>query len=233
MKKKFRLKKRIIFGVIGILLLLLFWGDIRSTTVQTIRILNNKINRMKNEKKNLDGEVLWISNEREGDNNKPVKESYCVWPYYEFDKAVDKATTIVRGKVMSRSTETKGLPIYNQDGTVYDYDYYREVTVEIVECLKGGEVEGKLIYKEPGGESENYVHQFHGVDPLELGAEYIFFLVENNTFLNPSTVIPILDEKVTPSSELMPENLSSAQTYGVSDGISVSSYIEAIKAELN
>lgn len=36
-----------------------------------------------------------------------------------------------------------------------------------------------------------------------IGKEYIFFLYENNTFLNPSTVIAISEETVSPASELM------------------------------
>lgn len=116
--------------------------------------------------------------------------------------------------LVSKSPITKGLPIYKSDGSISDYDYYHEVTVEVLENIKGCENQNTIIYKEP----------------LDVDGEYIFFLYDNNTFLNPSTVIAVSDGMVKPSSELVPEVFGNTRSY---NGISVDAYIEVIRSELD
>ena len=164
--------------------------------------------------------------------DKAIKKKYCSWPYYDLSAATNEAVTIVRGKVLSRSTETKGLPIIKMDGSIYGYDYYREVTVEVIDVIKGEKKEDTIIYKEPGGETEEYIYEMDGVVPLNIGEEYIFFLMENNTFLNPATVITISNETVNPSPSLAPENTHNTQAYDMAVGIPIDDFIEAIKSEL-
>ena len=132
--------------------------------------------------------------------------------------------------LVSKSPITKGLPIYKSDGSISDYDYYHEVTVEVLENIKGCENQNTIIYKEPGGETEDFIYIMNGVEPLDVDGEYIFFLYDNNTFLNPSTVIAVSDGMVKPSSELVPEVFGNTRSY---NGISVDAYIEVIRSELD
>ena len=132
--------------------------------------------------------------------------------------------------LVSKSPITKGLPIYKSDGSISDYDYYHEVTVEVLENIKGCENQNTIIYKEPGGETEDFIYIMNGVEPLDVEGEYIFFLYDNNTFLNPSTVIAVSDGMVKPSSELVPEVFGNTRSY---NGISVDAYIEVIRSELD
>lgn len=234
-----------IFCIVGVLVAFLcyieYTGSIENEYKAIRALIADKLGYLGKTNQEIEGFVVWDSNEASVDENnlsvktesKQIKESLCTWPYYEISDAAKTADTIIRGKVLSRSTITKGLPIYNQDGTIYDYDYYREVTVEVVENIKGSEAKETIIYKEPGGETEDYIYRMHDVEPLIIGEEYIFFLYDNNTFLNPSTVIAISDEIVSPSSELLPQTSNGTQTYSTSNGISVDDYIEAIKAELD
>ena len=108
------------------------------------------------------------------------------WIYYDFEEAVDKASTIVYGTAGERG-ETKVREGTEGEGTM---DFYREIPITIKELAKG-EGSGTVTYKEYGGETEDTVYTLRDFTPVETGKEYILFLYDNGFPLPPNTLIPV------------------------------------------
>lgn len=164
-------------------------------------------------------------------NEKKVVTVSTSWMGYDFKQAAMQATTIVHGKVLDKS-ETIVLPVYDTVGNFAYNEYYREVTVEVLEAVKGAENVETITYLELGGETEEIVYVFEGIRILNIGEECIFFLNESGAFLNPETVLPISNGFVSPSNALVPENYTIQQAYTMSSGIKVDTFMDAIKNEL-
>lgn len=206
--------------------------DARENDIKTIRTVlfsHGIIIDYLDSEREMDGPVLWDSDGQESSEEKMLKTAIADWFYINCKQAVNMADTIFRGKVLSRSTETRGLPIYKPDGSLYDYDYYREVTIEVLDMVKGDKSQKTILYKEPGGETESLIFKFDGIDPLNIGQEYIFFLYENNTFLNPSAVMPITDGQVWVSDQMCPEELQVEGERVFAQKLPVDTYMKAIK----
>ena len=179
--------------------------------------------------KEMDGMVLWDSAGQESKKEKKLVESHVDFVYLNFEQAINRSDKIFRGKVQSRSTVTKGLPIYNGDGSIYGFDHYREVTVEVTDVIKGNRSQKTILYKEPGGETEDYIYKWYAIEPLTIGQEYIFFLCENNTFLNPAAVMPISDGQVRVNDIMCPEKLQAEGERVYAQSVPVNTYMTAVK----
>ena len=71
------------------------------------------------------------------------------WFYMPFEQAIENASIIIHGKVLERG-ETKEYNIYDSKGEVATQEYYTEITVEVIEAVKGAIAKKTIIYKEPG-----------------------------------------------------------------------------------
>ena len=88
---------------------------------------------------------------------KPVIKRYACWAWYDFERAVDEAATIVYGKVKSI-----GDTLVHESPTSFGEPlrvYYKEVTVEVLEAVKGVNAkETTITYTEWGGETDNAIY---------------------------------------------------------------------------
>ena len=102
---------------------------------------------------------------------KPVVTEYACWKAYTFEEAIEASTTIVYGKVKNISgTLLHEVP--TPDGQVYR-EYYKNVTVEVLEAIKGvAAEETTTTYLELGVETEDAIYVLEGVDPVAIGEEY-------------------------------------------------------------
>lgn len=60
----------------------------------------------------LDGQVLWDSAGQESNEEKQIKTSITDWFALNCKQAINMSATIFRGRVLSRSTETRGFYLY-------------------------------------------------------------------------------------------------------------------------
>lgn len=111
---------------------------------------------------------ITISKKFEGketeEKDKEIIQVSALWPYYSFESAVEEADTIVYGRVISKS-DTRVFE------AKYHTEYYREVTVEILEKMKGAINEETVTFMEAGGENEDVIYLTSGVSPVEIGEE--------------------------------------------------------------
>lgn len=177
-------------------------------------------------------ETKEVSNELET-AEKPVIKRYACWAWYDFERAVDEAATIVHGKVKSiGNTQVHETPTSFGEPL---REYYKEVTVEVLEAMKGVNVEETTItYIEHGGETDNAIYIYEGLNPVAIGEEYIFFLTERGVFLSPWTLMPVSDG-VVETWGLIPSEVSSEQQAYTKDTPhkeNLEQYITAIREEL-
>ena len=140
------------------------------------------------------------------------------YPWYTLEEAVDKAVTIAYGKAVEKS-ETKGNTVY---------EYYKEVTIEVLEIIKGDKDTKTFTYFETGGETEDAIYKVNGKEAVELGKEYIFFLKQYGAHLSPEALLPVEDGVVLTKGKVAPESKGSDEV----NEISVGEYIRAINSVL-
>ena len=169
-------------------------------------------------------------NYRNENNNteKIVVRGEGMWPSHTFESAVDEASTIVYGRVVDKS-DTKVHEVANVNGQAY-YEYYREVSVEVIDILKGNRDDTTITYLEMGGETEEVIYIFEDMEPVEVNGEYIFFLNKYGAFLSPMTLLPVSNGTVLTQGKIVPADETSQSTRSVN--VSVKSYLEAIQSEL-
>ena len=165
---------------------------------------------------------------------KPVVTDYACWQAYTFEEAIEASTTIAYGKVKNISgTLLHEVP--TPDGQVYR-EYYKNVTVEVLEAIKGvAAQETTTTYLELGGETEDAIYVLEGVDPVAIGEEYIFFLNKHGAFMSPATLVPVSDGVVQIRGMIHPETSSEQQAYAAgaqSEEYNLEQYITAIREEL-
>ena len=87
-----------------------------------------------------------------------------------------------------------------------------------------------VTYLEFGGETKDAVYIWEGVEPVDIGDEYIFFLNPYGAFLSPMTLLAVDDGTVLTKGKIAPDAQEN-QGEKISD-ISVETYLEAIKSKL-
>lgn len=136
------------------------------------------------------------------------------WPSYTFETAAERATTIVYGEVVKKGRMQGGSPS----------EYQTDVTVDVIEWVKGDAKSGQIIFLEMGGETKTQIYRFEGVTPVQIGERYVFFLNEYGAFLSPRTLVSVTDGEISTHGALLPE--TEAFT---TDTIPVHDYLEAIR----
>lgn len=122
----------------------------------------------------------------------------------------------------------------------YHTEYYREVTVEILEKMKGAINEETVTFMEAGGETEDVIYEVSEVAPVEIGAEYIFFLSSRGGYLSPKTLLPVREGIVDTSGKIVPATEDVQQSLSVNQNSDKSSteeftleqYLMAIREEM-
>lgn len=176
------------------------------------------------------GGVCLYRNSKTEDNKaeKMVVRGEGMWPFYTFESAVDEAATILYGRVVDKS-DTKVHEVANVNGQAY-YEYYREVSVEVIDILKGNRDDTTITYLEMGGETDEVIYIFDDMEPVEVNGEYVFFLNKYGAFLSPMTLLPVSNGTVLTQGKIVPADETSQSTRSVN--VSVKSYLEAIQSEL-
>ncbi|MBR2036804.1 MAG: hypothetical protein IKA09_03660 [Lachnospiraceae bacterium] len=150
------------------------------------------------------------------------------WPFYTFNSAIEQATTIAYGKVVKKS-KTKSHQTTTSSGNVHT-EYYKEVSIKVIDVLKGDVNDKTITYLEFGGETKDAIYIWKGVVPVDIGDEYIFFLNPYGAFLSPMTLLAVDDGTVLTKGKIAPDAQEN-QGEKISD-ISVETYLEAIKSKL-
>lgn len=152
----------------------------------------------------------------------------AMWPSFSFESAVNQATTIVYGKVVDKS-DTKIHQTTSSSGNIYT-ECYKEVSIEVIDILKGNMDDNTVTYLEWGGETEDAIYIFSGMTPVEINDEYIFFLNMYGAFLSPMTLLPVENGTVLTKGKIAPDSQTNQETR--TSDISVETYLEAIKSGL-
>ena len=98
-----------------------------------------------------------------------------------YDIGAARRSTQTNGKAVEKS-ETKVHKLSEGDWYT-DYAYYKEITIEVLEILKGDMDTATFTYFEAGGETEDVIYIENHQEPVKLGKEYIFFLNHCNPLL--------------------------------------------------
>lgn len=127
---------------------------------------------------------------------------YPVWRAYTFETAIEEATTIVYGKVASKSG-TLMREVVDSSGKVHK-EYYREVEIQVIDLLMGEGSPKNITYLEMGGETDTHIYMIEGFSPVNDSEEYVFFLNQYGACLSPSTVMTVTDERITAEGNMLP-----------------------------
>jgi len=158
---------------------------------------------------------------------KGLHVGYACWPYYDLESAAAEADTIVYGEVKSKGdTKSHEIGRSSHTGKVF-LEYYREVEVRVITTVKGDPAAPSVIYIEPGGETADTIYKISGVEEVEEGETYLFFLNGRGSFLSPATLLKVEDGLVTPSPDMSPEG--EGQT---PHAIPLDGYLEIVKGLL-
>ena len=162
------------------------------------------------------------------DNEEPVSANIFVdWVYYTFEEAVAEADTIVYGKVVEKSDTLIHEGSTSGGGIVKNL--YKEVTIEVLEVIKGDKRKNTVTYYEWGGETEDYSQVIDNFDPVNVDGEYIFYLHEPGvTIGGPAGILPVTEGMVSTKGKYAPEVAAGAD----SGAMDVEEYISAVKAML-
>lgn len=175
--------------------------------------------------------ALYVTHGKSEPAEKHVVEMSPMWPYVDLDSATNEAEFIVHGKVTDIS-ETKVHELVDSLGKTHK-EYYKDITLEVIEQLKGADIGPTVIYDELGGETEDLIYILAGYEPLKMGEEVILFATEHGTFLSPVTLIRITDGSIRPAPEMLPESMVDMYSDDASNTLSVSDYLDAVEAKLN
>ncbi len=143
---------------------------------------------------------------------KEIRTVQACWPAYTFNTAVEEASTIIHGKVVDVSDTLVNVIGTAGNGSVLR-ECYKEITVEVIEGIKGVDEEtASITFIQSGGETEDYIYVVTGIVPVEMGEEYIFFMNKKGSSLSPSTLIPIEDGIVQIAGRIAPTMNTPQQT---------------------
>lgn len=113
-----------------------------------------------------------------------------MWIGQDIASASKEATTIVYGTLEFREDIIISERI-SPDGHSR-VDYYRDADIQVIQMIKGKKDAEEIRYFELSNyDSEEVKHTYGGVRFLEEGKNYIFFLNDTNSYLNPATVVEV------------------------------------------
>lgn len=149
-----------------------------------------------------------------------------MWPYVDFDTAVEEAAYIVYGRVTDIS-KPQLHEVIASDGEPFR-EYHRHITIEVISQLKGENTDSTVLYREMAGESDDEILIVEGYENVSLDEEILLFANEHGAFLSPATIMPVVDGVIDPADSMRPENISSMR----SGEINVFDYLYAVEEKL-
>ena len=177
-------------------------------------------------------------NEKSNLSEKEMRTVQACWPAYTFETAVEEASTIIHGKVVDISNTLVHVIGTAGNGSILR-ECYKEITVEVIEGIKGIDDEtASITFIQSGGETEDYVYVVTGIVPVEMGEEYLFFINEKGSSLSPSTLIPVEDGiaqtagKIAPTVNAIQQTLTTNSGQGALEEYDLKQYITAIRGVL-
>lgn len=207
--KKWSMEIKVTFGI-------LFVGLIMLSSVYLF--LNNR-----SAENSIEKEVINAENSIE---KEVTRTGNAYWPAHSFTSAVDEAVTIVYGSVGDKS-DIKAHQLGEWLGEPY-YEYYREVSIEVIDLLKGNIEDTTVTYLEFVEENGEPKHLLDGIELVERNDEYIFFLNQYGAPLSPSTMLPVENGTVLTQGGIVP----TSEINALASDISVETYLGAIEAAL-
>lgn len=114
---------------------------------------------------------------------KKISTVDALWPAYTFEEAVEDAETIIYGKVTGKGDTQVEEHVISENKTFREY--YRTVTIEVIERIKGDGDSIQVSYLELGGETATQIIEYSGVVPVEVGDHVLLFLRENGSYISP------------------------------------------------
>lgn len=168
------------------------------------------------------GVFFWLNNNHKpmlDRSEKTVVMGYGSWPLYTFEEGVDKAAVIVYGKAAGRGAVKEHVVGSAGDQTMKEY--YQEVSIEPITLIKGS-AGGNVTYLDFDVETDTHIYDMEGMDPLEVGKEYVLLLSDRGAPLSPMMVIPVENGKLTTS--FVPEDREDRQ-----EEMAVEEYLQLLK----
>lgn len=169
------------------------------------------------------------------DTEPEVITIHALWPSYSLEQAISRSSTIVYGKVVSKGeTLTHESQLSNGDILT---EYYRNVSIEVIDLIKGENDLDFVEYKEMGGVVGSVTYQYEGLKFAESGEHILLFLNENNVAISASGVM-ILDSenKISVAKAMIPNDVSpaayGAETNSLRVNVPIEDYCALIKSSL-
>ncbi len=166
---------------------------------------------------------------------KTIIKTTGMWRRYNLEEAVEAATTIVHGIVNTKS-DTKYYDVETPEGEKISKIYYREVEIQVLDCIKGDPDAETVIYEEEGGETEDTIYICTDIHELQKGEEILIFLNETNKLIAPLALF-IVDEnqQIQVGSYILPfetvaQEIEAEEKPYYTTEISLEEYCEAIRA---
>lgn len=167
----------------------------------------------------------------------------ALFPRYSLATATATAGEIVYGKVVGKSQPTEVIyetyyrRVNGERKQIVRGDCYSTVTVEVIDCVKGGLEPGDTItYREYGGETAHRTYIYNYTKEVALDDTVLFF--KSNTtenILAPSLLWIIEDPaSMRVSNKLLPAGIPNPDTTRYHPvEMSLETFLNGVRAELN
>ena len=172
-----------------------------------------------------------------------TKRISALFPRYTLATATATAGEIVYGKVTAKSHATEVIEevrykmVDGERKQIVRGECYSTVTVEVIDCVKGGLEPGDTItYREYGGETAHRTYKYSYTKEVALNDTVLFF--KDNTsesVLAPSLLWIIEDpDSIYVSNDILPAGIPNPDTTRYHPvEMSVETFLNGIRAELN
>ena len=148
--------------------------------------------------------VIVISNRGGGESvDKETVIVDALRPALSFEGVCRDATTIVYGKVVGVG-ETKVHESTGSAGSILK-EYYKEITIEVIDLIKGAAKDNKVTYLQMGGETDTHIYIYEEYPPVSISDEVILFLSDRGVCLGPQACIYVKDGMVSLDHKVIPE----------------------------
>lgn len=152
-----------------------------------------------------------------------------LWPSYSLPTAVSAADYVVFGTVQG-----KGAPVetafYPDSSGVPVRNCYREVTVRVTECAKGGLVPGDTVtYREMGGETKTRRYIYTDTEEAAVGDQVLVF-IEDGYSLCPATlwIVSAAERTIPVECTLLP-GTAAADSQAAAAAVSIEAMLDAVR----
>lgn len=175
--------------------------------------------------------IFWIMAQK---TKQVITLSDLEFERYTLEDAAEKASVVVYGKVLEKGETTTALSIDLAKSGTSASGYFTSVTIEVIDMVKKNNMYGldlageQFTYMEYGGEQDGVIYQYGGMDEVEIGKEYVFFLNSGNKCLSSQAVVPVIKGEVSFEGYLSTDCFYSEEMKGV-EKVPVQLYIQMVR----